>query len=90
MVTYIDLSIVFSPVRNLNEGDFRAMFVSGFTFCRNVDKLGYPFVESIRSVLPLVDEFGVYRPDQFPTPRIFLGYPSQNQGENVRFCRFYP
>ena len=35
------------------------MFVSGFTFCRNVEKLGYPFVESIRSVLPLVDEFVV-------------------------------
>ncbi len=33
------------------------MFVSGFTFCRNVEKLGYPFIESIRSLLPLVDEF---------------------------------
>jgi hypothetical protein len=33
------------------------MKVSGFTFLRNGRKLGYPFVESIRSVLPLVDEF---------------------------------
>jgi glycosyltransferase involved in cell wall biosynthesis len=31
--------------------------VSGFTFLRNGQKLGYPFVESIRSVLPIVDEF---------------------------------
>jgi hypothetical protein len=33
------------------------MIISGFTFLRNGQKLGYPFVESIRSVLPLVDEF---------------------------------
>ena len=33
------------------------MKVSGFTFLRNGQKLGYPFVESIRSLLPLVDEF---------------------------------
>ena len=32
------------------------LIVSGFTFCRNVEKLDYPFVESIRSLLPLVDE----------------------------------
>jgi hypothetical protein len=31
--------------------------ISGFTFLRNGQKLGYPFVESIRSILPLVDEF---------------------------------
>jgi len=35
------------------------MKVSAFTFLRNVQKLGYPFVESIRSVLPIVDEFVV-------------------------------
>jgi hypothetical protein len=35
------------------------MKVSGFTFLRNGQKLGYPFVESIRSVLPIVDEFVV-------------------------------
>src|ERR1700722_18790155 len=35
------------------------MTISGFTFLRNGQKLGYPFVESIRSVLPLVDEFVV-------------------------------
>ncbi|HTY86434.1 MAG TPA: hypothetical protein VMB80_03140 [Candidatus Acidoferrum sp.] len=33
------------------------MKVSGFTFLRNGQKLGYPFVESIQSVLPIVDEF---------------------------------
>ncbi len=31
--------------------------ISGFTFLRNAVDLGYPFVESIRSLLPLVDEF---------------------------------
>lgn len=33
------------------------MKVSGFTFLRNGQKLGYPFVESIRSILPIVDEY---------------------------------
>jgi glycosyltransferase involved in cell wall biosynthesis len=33
--------------------------ISGFTFIRNGTMLGYPFVESIRSLLPLVDEFVV-------------------------------
>ena len=32
------------------------MKISGFTFVRNGEKFGYPFVESIRSLLPLVDE----------------------------------
>jgi len=31
--------------------------VSGFTFCRNAVRYDYPLVESIRSVLPIVDEF---------------------------------
>ncbi|MCS7185053.1 MAG: hypothetical protein NZ870_03930 [bacterium] len=33
------------------------MLISGFTFCRNVIKYDYPIVESIKSVLPVVDEF---------------------------------
>ena len=33
------------------------MKISGFTFLRNGQKLGYPFEASIRSVLPIVDEF---------------------------------
>jgi len=33
------------------------MKVSGFTFCRNALKYDYPIVESIRSVLPVCDEF---------------------------------
>jgi len=33
------------------------MKVSGFTFLRNGQKLGYPFIASIRSILPMVDEF---------------------------------
>ena len=35
------------------------MRVSGFTFARNAVRLRYPLVESIRSVLPLVDEMVV-------------------------------
>ncbi len=35
------------------------MKVSGFTFLRNGEMLNYPFVQSIRSILPLVDEFVV-------------------------------
>lgn len=33
------------------------MKVSGFTFLRNGVMLGYPFEQSIRSILPIVDEF---------------------------------
>ena len=33
------------------------MTVSGFTFCRNAVKYDYPLVESIKSALPLCDEF---------------------------------
>ena len=33
--------------------------LSGFTFCRNAFALGYPFRESIQSILPIVDEFVV-------------------------------
>jgi hypothetical protein len=33
--------------------------VSGFTIVRNAEKLGYPFKESVRSVLPLCDEFWI-------------------------------
>lgn len=32
------------------------MKVSGFTFLRNATLLGYPYVESLRSLLPVVDE----------------------------------
>ncbi|MFM9835208.1 MAG: glycosyltransferase [Methylophilaceae bacterium] len=35
------------------------MKVSGFTFIRNGSMLGYPFVESILSILPICDEFVV-------------------------------
>ena len=38
------------------------MKVSGFTFVRNGVVFDYPFVESIRSVLPMVDEFIVNVP----------------------------
>jgi glycosyltransferase involved in cell wall biosynthesis len=33
------------------------MLVSGFTVIRNAELMGYPVVESIKSILPLVDEF---------------------------------
>src|ERR1700749_1878854 len=34
-----------------------AASISGFSFIRNGVLLGFPFIESIRSLLPLVDEF---------------------------------
>lgn len=33
------------------------MKISGFTFLKNGTLMGYPYLESIRSILPLVDEF---------------------------------
>jgi len=33
------------------------MKISGFTFCRNAVQYDYPIVESIRSILPIVDEY---------------------------------
>lgn len=33
------------------------MRISGFTFLRNAEINGYPFIESIKSLLPIVDEF---------------------------------
>ena len=33
------------------------MKVSGFTFCRNVVRYDYPIIQSIQSILPIVDEF---------------------------------
>src|SRR2546421_5898524 len=36
--------------------------ISGFTFIRNGNALGYPFVPSIRSLLPLCDEIIVNVP----------------------------
>lgn len=35
------------------------MKISGFSFIRNGIKLGYPFIESIQSILPICDEFVV-------------------------------
>ena len=34
-----------------------AMKISGFTMVKNAGKLYYPFKESVKSILPLVDEF---------------------------------
>ena len=33
------------------------MKVSAFTFIKNGQILGYPFLQSIQSILPIVDEF---------------------------------
>ena len=38
------------------------MKISGFTFVRDGLRLGYPFIESIRSLLPLCDEIIVNVP----------------------------
>ena len=35
----------------------KKMKVSGFTFIKNGQILGYPFIQSIKSILPIVDEF---------------------------------
>lgn len=35
------------------------MKISAFTFLKNGSLLGYPFIQSIQSVLPIVDEFVV-------------------------------
>lgn len=35
------------------------MYVSGFTFCRNLIRLDYPFLESMQSMLPIVNELVV-------------------------------
>lgn len=46
----------------LNVGQLKqrgSMFISGFTFSRNLVKYDYPFIESIKSLLPIVDEFVV-------------------------------
>jgi glycosyltransferase involved in cell wall biosynthesis len=50
------------------------MLVSGFTVIRNAELMGYPIVESIRSILPIVDEFviGVGQSDD-KTKEIILG-----------------
>ncbi|MEE2939202.1 MAG: hypothetical protein VX460_02335 [Planctomycetota bacterium] len=42
------------------------MRLSGFTFLRNGAKLHYPIIESIRSALPLVDEFVIALGDSDP------------------------
>lgn len=42
------------------------MKISGFTFLRNGAKLEYPLIESIRSALPLVDEFVIALGDSEP------------------------
>ena len=45
--------LVSGTARGYGEG----MKISGFTFLRSAEKLGYPFEASIRSLLPLVDEY---------------------------------
>ncbi len=40
-------------------GAVAAPSISGFTFCRNAVIFDYPVVESIRSILPIVDEYVV-------------------------------
>lgn len=40
-------------------GANRAILISGFTVIRNARMMGYPVVQSIRSILPIVDEFVV-------------------------------
>src|SRR5262245_50024364 len=44
------------PVRAAYRATPPLMKVSAFTFCRDAVRFDYPVVESIRSLLPLVDE----------------------------------
>lgn len=62
------------------------MKVSGFTFLRNGEMLGYPFVQSIKSALPLCDEFVVnIGPSEDDTLRLVqeIGDPKIRIIENV-------
>ncbi|MEO6731567.1 MAG: glycosyltransferase family 2 protein [Ferruginibacter sp.] len=49
------------------------MKVSGFTFIKNAVKYGYPVVESIRSVLPMVDEMVVCAGDSEDSTNELIG-----------------
>ena len=49
------------------------MKVSAFTFIKNGQILGYPFVHSIMSILPIVDEFIVN-----------VGYSEDNTLEEIK------
>jgi hypothetical protein len=43
--------------------------ISGFSFCRNAQSLYYPLVESIRSILPICDEFVIAVGEGYPGDR---------------------
>ena len=45
------------------------MKLSGYTYVRNGIQLDYPFVESIKSVLPICDEFIVVLGDSHDSSR---------------------
>lgn len=55
------MSVALSPAaaESGRPASVRPMKVSGFTFLRNAQILGFPAAESIRSVLPICDEFVV-------------------------------
>ncbi len=52
--------------------------LSGFSFMRNASKLYYPAIESVRSALPIVDEFVV---------ALGRGDPDDDTGERLRALR---
>lgn len=54
---------------------FAAVLLSGFTFCRNAEIFEYPVVQSVRSLLPLVDELVV---------AIGEGQPADRTDQNLR------
>ena len=69
------------------------MKVSGFTFLRNGVKLGYPFVESIRSVLPIVDEFIIAlgpSPDGTEEQIQAIGDPNVLNSKNIKIQSWEP
>lgn len=61
-VSLINLSLLqrtrlYIPWQNKIIHIYRTMKVSGFTYMRNSFKYGYPVIESIKSILPICDEF---------------------------------
>jgi hypothetical protein len=65
------------------------MKISGFTFVRNARRFGFPLVESVRSLLPLVDEFivNIGLPDEDGTERHLLGSLTAAERKKIRVIR---
>lgn len=63
------------------------ILVSGFTIVRNAEILGFPFEESVRSVLPLCDEFVINCGDSDDSTFSLCEKLRQNFPEKIRIIR---